>query len=83
MFAGRITDGLTVDRRLESPAKKMALVAGVFIVAPNARMSILAVSMLTRPYTLTQTDQNISKILLANGAGHTFFMVCADRAGRQ
>ena len=24
-------------------------------------------------YTLTQTDQGTSKILLANGAGHTFF----------
>lgn len=35
-------DGLTVDRPLESPAKKMALVAGVFIAAPDVRISILA-----------------------------------------
>ncbi len=51
----------------------MALAADVFIAAPDARISILAVSKLTRPYTLTQTDQNNLKILLANGAGHTFF----------
>ena len=44
-------DGLTVNRRLESPAKKMALVADVFIVAPDVRMSILAVGSPMRPYT--------------------------------
>ncbi len=64
-------DGLTVERRLESPAKKMAPVAEVFIGALNVRMSILAMSLLMRPYTLTQTDQNTVKSS-CNGAGHTF-----------
>lgn len=53
--------------RLESPAKKMALVAGVFIVAPDVRMSILAVGSPTRPHTLTQTDQNTLKSCLQTG----------------
>ena len=66
-------DGLTVGRRLESPAKKMAPVAEVFIGALNVRMSILAMSLLMRPYTLTQTDQNTVKSS-CDGAGHTFFM---------
>ncbi|OIS91747.1 hypothetical protein BLA27_20215 [Brucella cytisi] len=35
-------------------------------------MSILAMSLLMRPYTLTQTDQNTVKSS-CNGAGHTFF----------
>jgi hypothetical protein len=53
----------------------MALVAGLFIVAPDVRMSILAMGgSPMRPYTLTQTDQSTLKIPLANGAGHTFFV---------
>ena len=67
-------DGLTVDRRLESPAKKMALVAGVFIVAPNVRMSILAMGSPMRPHTLTQTDQNTSKSTLQTGRAIRFFL---------
>ena len=51
----------------------MALVAGVFIVAPDVRMSILAIGSPMRPYTLTQTESEQFKIPLANGAGHTFF----------
>lgn len=50
----------------------MALVAEVFIGALNVRMSILAMSWLMRPYTLTQTDQYTVKSS-CNGAGHTFF----------
>lgn len=34
--------GLKIDRRLESPANKMALVAEPFIAAPDVRISILA-----------------------------------------
>ena len=66
-------DGLTVDRRLESPAKKMALVAGVFIVAPDVRISILAMGSPMRPYTLTQTDQSFSKSYLQVGRAIRFF----------
>lgn len=51
----------------------MALVAGVFIVAPDVRMSILAVSKLTRPHTLTQTDQNTVKSCLQTGRAIRFF----------
>lgn len=65
-------DGLTVDRRLESPAKKMALVAGVFIVAPDVRISILAMGSPMRPYTLTQTDQSFSKSYLQAGRAIRF-----------
>ena len=65
-------DGLTVNRRLESPAKKMALVADVFIVAPDVRMSILAVGSPMRPYTLTQTDQNTSRSPLQTGRAIRF-----------
>jgi hypothetical protein len=65
-------DGLTVDRRLESPAKKMALVAGVFIVAPDVRISILAMGSPMRPYTLTQTDQSFSKSYLQVGRAIRF-----------
>src|SRR5690606_19938590 len=50
----------------------MAPVAEVFIGALNVRMSILAMSLLMRPYTLTQTDQNTARSS-CNGAGHTFF----------
>ena len=67
-------DGLTVDRRLESPAKKMALVAGVFIVAPDVRISILAMGSPMRPYTLTQTDQSFSKSYLQVGRAIRFLV---------
>ena len=70
-------DGLTVDRRLESPAKKMALVAGVFIVAPDVRISILAMGSPMRPYTLTQTDQSFSKSYLQAGRAIRFLRACA------
>ena len=70
-------DGLTVDRRLESPAKKMALVAGVFIVAPDVRISILAMGSPMRPYTLTQTDQSFSKSYLQVGRAIRFLRACA------
>lgn len=75
-------DGLTVDRRLESPAKKMALVAGVFIVAPDVRISILAMGSPMRPYTLTQTDQSFSKSYLQAGRAIRFCgMRSPGRAG--
>ena len=51
----------------------MALVAGVFIVAPDVRMSILAMGSPMRPYTLTQTDQSISKFPLQTGRAIRFF----------
>lgn len=38
----------------------MALVADVFILAPDVRMSILTMGTPMRPYTLTQTDQSSS-----------------------
>lgn len=51
----------------------MALVAGVFIVAPDVRMSILAMGSPMRPHTLTQTDQNTSKSPLQTGRAIRFF----------
>jgi len=66
-------DALTVERHLENPAKKMAPVAEVFIGSLSVRMSILAMSLLMRPYTVTQTDQNTVKSS-CNRAGHTFFV---------
>lgn len=51
----------------------MALDAEVFIVAPNVRMSILAVSKLTRPYTLTQTAQNTVKSSCNRGGPYVFY----------
>lgn len=71
-------DGLRVDRRLESPAQKMALHAGPLIAAPDARMSILAVGMLTRPHTLTQTPQNTVKSYLQTGRAIRF---CSSPCG--
>ena len=50
----------------------MALVAGVFIVAPDVRMSILAMGSPMRPYTLTQTDQSFSKSPLQTGRAIRF-----------
>lgn len=51
----------------------MALGAGLFIAAPNARMSILAVGSPMRPYTLTQTDQINSKSTLQTGRAIRFY----------
>lgn len=51
----------------------MALVAGVFIVAPDVRMSILAMGSPMRPHTLTQTDQNTSKSPLQTGRAIRFY----------
>lgn len=65
-------DGLTVNRRLESQAKKMAPVAEVFIAAPDVRISILAMGSPMRPYTLTQTDQRLSKSYLQAGRAIRF-----------
>lgn len=76
-------DGLTVDRRLESPAKKMALVAGVFIVAPDVRISILAMGSPMRPYTLTQTDQSFSKSYLQAGRAIRFLRVMPRRTKKR
>ena len=73
-------DGLTVDRRLESPAKKMALVAGDFIVALDVRMSILAMGSPMRPYTLTQTDQSFAKSYLQAGRAIRFLRVMPRRS---
>ena len=51
----------------------MALAAGVFIVASDVRMSILAMGSPMRPYTLTQTDQNTLKSCLQTGRAIRFF----------
>ena len=50
----------------------MALVAEVFIGALNVRMSILAMSLLMRPYTLTQTDQYTVKSSCKRGGPYVF-----------
>jgi hypothetical protein len=39
----------------------MVLDTDLIIAAPGARMSILAMGLPMRPYTLTQTDQNTVK----------------------
>ncbi len=65
-------DSLTVDRRQESPVKKMTLAADGFILAPDVRMSILAMGSPKRPYTLTQTDQGTSKSHLQTGRAIRF-----------
>lgn len=65
-------DGLTVERRLESPVKQWHWVPKCFIGAPNARMSNSAMSMLMRPYTLTQTDQKIAKSSCKRGGVYVF-----------
>lgn len=46
---------------------EVALDAVVLFGAPDAQMSILAVGLLMRPYTLTQTDQNTVKFYLQTG----------------
>jgi hypothetical protein len=58
----------------------MVLDTDLIIAAPGARMSILAMGLTMRPYTLAQTDQNTVKSsckrggpYVANGAGHTLW----------
>jgi hypothetical protein len=65
-------DGLTVNRHLENPAQKMAFNADPFIAAPDARMSILAMGSAHETVYVDADCSEHHKILLANGAGHTF-----------
>lgn len=45
----------------------MVLDTDLIIAAPGVRMSILAMGLPMRPYTLTQTDQNTVKSYLQTG----------------
>jgi hypothetical protein len=60
-------DGLTVNRRLDSPEITLEHNAGWPVPTPDARMLTLAVSRRTRLDTLTQTDRNIPKSSLQTG----------------
>lgn len=60
----------------------MALVAGVFIVAPDVRMSILAMGSPMRPHTLTQTDQKTVKSYLQTGRAIRSFIALSVAAMR-
>jgi len=48
--------GLTVPSASGEPGQKMALVAKVFIAAPDVRIPNLAIGWPMKPYAVTRTD---------------------------